>query len=1450
MEEIQAQRYHADGRPKGRPVKIKVKPNGSIVESRAAKRHLQEAPLDWIIRPAADPQNSWLFDVATGKMVRQKDTLDDAGDFDYGEGVGYERVNTSLLPITDTDDIHAHGNYLTVTSITPLSDTPSIGDLGSISSFAGKMRRLLRNTTAPIRFQISAKVLYEKENMEAGDGGEPALEEVGPHWETGRSFIVKKAGSVAKQLREATDDLRNDIDKKKLKGSGLIVKKIEKVTLQSVKYDSLNEISGYVPTPAWLSDKKACLNLNNSGSNRDNQCARGCKPETCQHCFEHAVICSLAKIPVEINGKRTHRNRLSTYSKFYTKAKPRVPQDLDVSMLKFPVPCCGCMCEDCENCNMLMKFERANNLALNIIRVDDTAPFADVLPELSKFHEAYRSTNRTAPVDRFVWLLILENQNNFHYISVSNISALLHTQAMPHAKHSAVYCPFCWKAFAPNDKKKSKTIKSAEQKLLEHLEKKECQNVDGKCCPTVMPEEGATLSFNRWTRKFPLPFFLVSDFESSLLKIQDGADAPKGAVQQHRINSYFIYVVCYYDDIDVSHLHRFKRIASDAEMDTIIRSFYDDLAQIQDGLKVLLNVCPKPELTDAAERLFKLQTKCHICERLLTECGPWDKEQPSRPVRDHCHLFPGDHPLHFRGAAHETCNIQLRTEVRERMTVPIFFHNLRGYDSHALIRESHLLQKEQEYARHSEELITKKMSSAEKQMKNSKKPPATPGKHELGDLCATAYTNIGPGRSLFQVGNPNIVAQNSERYVFFKIGAFQFNDSVSFMESKLSTLVENLAVSGVVKRQIFKHTFEYFKREYPTIDTKAFMLLIQKGIYPYSYVDSAFKFSEPSLPSIEHFRNDLAGEDCSAEDYEHAQKVWSAYNCKTFGDYHDIYLKLDVCLLADVMSNFRASLIKSHKLDPFHKYPTLPGYSWDCLLYHTQVKLDLISDEKMFEFIEDGIRGGVSFIGKKRATANNPYLEEYDETKERSYLSYVDANNLYGLAMSQPLPYRDLKWMTDEEIATFPRDAKGLRELHSGRDAMNHPNPYNPDDRQGWILKVRLRVPETEHDRMNSFPMAVDRMVIQSDMMSPYQQAYLKQFKIKLGKTPKLVPSLKHGQEYVVHSRNLQFYLEQGMELLEVISGITFVEKEWMRPYIDMNTSLRSQANNKFEKDLYKLMNNSVFGKTMENVRNRIEFRLQSTVKQMSNAGRNPLLKMPFIIYNENLTGATFHKKQVELNKPIYCGFGVLELSKLWMYKFHYEHILPTFGHENVDLCFTDTDSFCFHIKCDDFYQHMVEHSEEWYDTSDVDSEFKTIKGDVLHSNYNKKKLGMFKPETGSNSVKQFIGLRSKCYSLDVEWKGKPERKMAAKGVPKKSAERHLSHSAYEKCLMEWSPEGDSLVGDPTASVEYKKIGSRRHEVFTYDLQRRALCSFDDKTYMEGNDTESLRHGHYRTIRE
>ena len=353
------------------------------------------------------------------------------------------------------------------------------------------------------------------------------------------------------------------------------------------------------------------------------------------------------------------------------------------------------------------------------------------------------------------------------------------------------------------------------------------------------------------------------------------------------------------------------------------------------------------------------------------------------------------------------------------------------------------------------------------------------------------------------------------------------------MSSSLHSLVNNLACEG---------NYHFFGFE--EYNENQYKLLTHKGIYPDEYVTDWDKFKETKLPPREAFYSKLSMSGVGNEDYEHANRVWKEFGLKDLGEYHDLYLKTDVILLANVFEAFRKVCLKNYGLDPAHFY-TAPGLAGKACLKKTKIHLELLLDPDMLLMFERGIKGGITQSVNRWAKANNSYMgSEFDPDEKTKYLQYLDTNNLYGWAMYQPLPTGGFCW-----VDIKPDKISKLAKRRS----------------KGYLLEVDVRYPKELHNSHNDLPFMCERM--------------------KINGVEKLIPNLYYKKRYVIHIRALEQALEHGLVLERILRVIEFKQLAWMKEYIDFNTKLRTAATNDFEKDFYKLMNNVVFGKTMENIR-------------------------------------------------------------------------------------------------------------------------------------------------------------------------------------------------------------------------------------------------------------------------
>ena len=403
-----------------------------------------------------------------------------------------------------------------------------------------------------------------------------------------------------------------------------------------------------------------------------------------------------------------------------------------------------------------------------------------------------------------------------------------------------------------------------------------------------------------------------------------------------------------------------------------------------------------------------------------------------------------------------------------------------------------------------------------------------------------------------------VIANNQEKYIAFDIGSFRFIDSLQFLGCSLDTLVSNLKRNGT---QDFKLTRQFYDRDESTID-----LLTTKGVYPYEYCTDRSKMTETSLPPREKFYSHLTESDITPEDYEHARRVWAHFDMKVFQEYHDRYLLTDVLLLADVFQSFREMSLKNYDLDPLHYY-TAPGLSWDACLKMTAIRLDLITDMEQMLFVEKGLRGGISTITQRYSKANNPLIPGHNPQEPNNYIIYLDCNNLYGNSMIQSLPYGGFRFPERTENGDFLLEDNTLFDL----------TLCDTSDEKGYILEVDLEYPPHLHDEHNHMPMAPEKIAVKREDLSEYALHLVEKFGIKSLEQSKLIPNFQPKTKYVVHCRNLKYYVEKGLKIMAIHRVLQFSQKPWLADYIMFNTEKRRAATSTFEKDFYKLLNNAYF---------------------------------------------------------------------------------------------------------------------------------------------------------------------------------------------------------------------------------------------------------------------------------
>ena len=619
--------------------------------------------------------------------------------------------------------------------------------------------------------------------------------------------------------------------------------------------------------------------------------------------------------------------------------------------------------------------------------------------------------------------------------------------------------------------------------------------------------------------------------------------------------------------------------------------------------------------------------------------------------------------------------------------------------------------------------------------------------------------------------------RNSNKFISLQIGSFIFKDSYLFLNKSLDYLTGTIDDNDRIS----------LKQEFG----KNYQLLTKKGIYPYDYFDNTKKYNEQKLPDKEEFFNKINNKNISDEDYDHAKNVFEKFKCENLLDYSILYLKTDICHLSDVFQKFSDFAYKTYELDPRNSF-TLPGFSWQSMLKMTKIELELISDPDMYLFLMDTIRGGISICNKKHVIADNKYIDK--NTKNNKYLMYLDANNLYGVSMIQSLPYKNFKWSNDLTL-----------------------------DKIG-IYEVDIKIPKELHNKFKDYPLAPEIKSIPENKLSEYQTYLNNKLNIKYTeKDKKLILDLLAKKNYKIYYKNLQYYMKLGIKITKIHKILTFDEKPFLKEYIDLNTNLRKEAKNDLEKDLFKLMNNAIFGKSMENVLNRSNIKLiNNDPEKLLKLIRQPNFQHAYQI-SDKLCLVESKPIKTVFDKPIYIGACILETSKLHMYKFWYDYLKNKYN-DNVELIYTDTDSLIIHVETDDIYKDMFEDKDK-YDFSEYPKN---------HPNYditNKKVLGTFKDELKSRIITEFIGLKPKMYSFNfIDEDNIVVNKNTHKGVKESIS---LNHDEYKR----------SLYKEELIYKEFYNLQLNKQNIYLDKIKKIALNPFESKRYWIDN-INSLPYGY------
>lgn len=701
----------------------------------------------------------------------------------------------------------------------------------------------------------------------------------------------------------------------------------------------------------------------------------------------------------------------------------------------------------------------------------------------------------------------------------------------------------------------------------------------------------------------------------------------------------------------------------------------------------------------------------------------------------------------------------------QMFTLKIFFHNLTGYDGHLLIQ-----------------------------------------------AIQAHHTNI------------SCIPQQGDKFLSLKFSGLHFLDSYKFLKGSLDDLARTTTMGKIVNDQLIfsnpeerakcvrmmKSALDYIGEVFHvTMTDERINLLLRKGVFPYEYFSTPGVLDETSLPSRDKFDSLLYGSSISEKDYLHAQHVWEMFNMTKFGNYHDLYLLVDVMLLHMIFEQFRMQEYKLYGFDVTQFY-SLPGYAFSQCLYLADARvensiftLDLIDSNqiemaKMFESMK---RGGISCIMTRYASVH---------MKENEEIKLFDANNLYGWAMSQPLPVGGYRYLSQFEIAAFMNN-----NTLATYDRLTNP--------KGYILEVDLHLPVEFHEKFRYYPMFPIKRTIRYEETSPY---YRSQTPLQShdDKTSKLVLDLHDRSYYSTYIANLQLGLEEGYQLRNVWRIMEFDQTPWMESHIRRQTEARQRATTEIGKNVPKLIANSTYGKTIEDSRRHRTVKIVTDADKFERIVKSAKYDTHRIV-NDGIVVVHQKKTRIEMNRPIMVGIVILELSKLLMYTFYYRILYKVFGNR-LRLLMTDTDSLGIHV-CGlgegGIMGELRDYHQEWFDLSNYPPEYD-------YSNANNLVVGKMKDEfidkTSSRVKKctEFIGCKAKMLSFEFE---DFSPKMVAKGVSTAVLKKQINHEMYKQAIF-----GDQDENTNIPAMTMYSIRSDNNRLYTYKMEKSTLDAMDDKIYL------------------
>ena len=609
------------------------------------------------------------------------------------------------------------------------------------------------------------------------------------------------------------------------------------------------------------------------------------------------------------------------------------------------------------------------------------------------------------------------------------------------------------------------------------------------------------------------------------------------------------------------------------------------------------------------------------------------------------------------------------------------------------------------------------------------------------------------------------------------IFTIRFIDTLSFLGASLEKIMESFPESKLIE----------LRREFPNKDD--FEIVKRKLPFPYGYMNDNTKLSSP-LPNVWECTDALTGERMDDETYEKLESIYNHFKCQNMGDLEKLYLKVDCLLLTDAMQANRQTSIVDSGLDPLN-YISLPQLSFDSFLKSTKAELELFHPDNsdMHTLFKNNRRGGFTTCPTRYAEANHKYLKTYDSSKPSIFIMAMDINGMYSSVQEDYLPIRGYEDLDESEFDNW-------REI-------------SDQEGVGLFLVVDLDYPFELHDKHNEFPFLPDHF------------------------NGRLDAHLWDRKEIGVRHETLIEAINAGLILKKIHRVIKSVDEKFVKSFIQENNRKRREATTDFEGNVFKLRNNSAYGKFGENMDNRSKVRFAQSEKVFKNYAGKPEFKKATLL-DDDVNVVSLDQMTVYEDRPVSIAQAILCKSKNIMTKYWYGLIKKVYG-VKAKFLYGDTDSVYMAIETEDFFKDMIPYVDEWYDTSVYASNHPSVEMCDFPVGLNKKKAGLMADDSPKDFITHFYGTASKEHCVRKE-SGKSVIK--AKGIGKRTRDKLIGWEDYHEAIF---GKGQNKV------VEQRQIRSFSYENFTIKFNKKIFTG-DRKRILLDDKINTIANGHWRDI--